>query len=165
MDLFEMLFARALMASGSFAKEEPFGEILTYTCTGGENANNYLNKDSAGNPFRLKKLVMKVTLGDVSSASRMNMTVLSGEHTLGQAYSSYTASGSSNVFTLAAEPDSGYWATWQTAFGAGGPSAISKTPMYNYTDKVEDYPYIDSLRFSNTPLPAGTVIQILGVRA
>lgn len=146
------------------AGEELLEPILSYTCDGTElnDPPFYLREDNNGNPFRLKKLVMLVRLGTVDAAGTFSANALSDAKVLAQAYSSYGASASGQQYELVCRQDGGYWRMEQFPFSSATGS-IGYNHDYDYRTAVSGYPYINCVRLTR-PVPAGTVIQLLGVR-
>lgn len=166
MNLPEILFARA-MGGGSGGASKPLEEIRTYTYTGSETSHTLIDTDSDGNPFKLKRVVLCVTLATVSEAKKLYADLKYGGingTTLGQAYVSFTTSSTGYKCFCFLSQDGGYWRYQQTAFGASN-VALSENVIYSYVNKVEDYPYVDCIDLTIPQLPAGSTMIILGVRA
>lgn len=152
---------------GSGGASEPLEEINTYTYTGSETSHTLIDTDSDGNPFRLKRVVLCVTLATVSEAKKLYAALNCGGRsgtTLGQAYVSFTASASGYKCFCFLTQDGGFWRYQQTTFGSSN-IALSENVVYSYVNKVEDYPYVDCIDITIPQLPAGSTMKILGVRA
>ena len=145
------------------AADPPLEPIRTYTCDGTETTTGafYITEDDDGNPFRLKRLVMRVTLGTVSASGTFSANALSGSKIIAQSYSSYTASASGQRYLLNSRQDGGYWRMEQFGFSSATGN-IGFNNEYSFRATVYDYPYIDRVRLTRA-VPAGTVIELLGV--
>lgn len=153
-------------SSGGGASE-PLEEINTYTYTGSETSHTLIETDSDGNPFRLKRVVLCVTLATVSEAKKLYADLKYGGRsgtTLGQANVSFTTSSTGYKCFCFLTQDGGYWHYQQTVFGSAN-IAINENVIYSYVNKVEDCPYMDCIDLTVPQLPAGSTMKILGVRA
>lgn len=145
------------------AADPPLELIRTYTCDGTETTTSafYITEDDDGNPFRLKRLVMRVTLGTVSASGTFSANALSGSKIIAQSYSSYGASASGQRYLLNSRQDGGYWRMEQFGFSSATGN-IGFNNEYSFRATVYDYPYIDRVRLTRA-VPAGTVIELFGV--
>lgn len=153
-----------VLAAIAGAREDTLEPIRTYTCDGTEGTSFYLNTDDNGDAFRLKKAVVRVTLGAVSAAGTFSANLMSGaSKILAQCYTSYAAAASSYKYICVAEQDGGFWAERQSGTFANTTAALQQHLSYSYFDTAAAYPHIDRLRLTRA-VPAGTVIELLGVR-
>lgn len=148
------------------AKAEPesaLEPILTHTCDGTETSSTYFSTDDNGDAYRLKRAVLRVTLGAVSAAGTFSADLMSGaSKRIGQCYAGYTAASTGYRYLCVAEPVSGYWTQRQTNW-SNGIGTENLQVNYSYVDAEADWPHIDRVRLTRA-VPAGTVIELLGVR-
>lgn len=151
--------------SGSAASDPVLEEIVTVT---GDGTRPMISADKNGNPFSLKKIVVKMTLGaDASAAGNISVQCrpsASVVKNLASLYFPWSASAKAAWTGMGiVEQDAGYWKQHNWGFAAGGYSQIYGSATYCYVDAVSDYPAIGAIYFGSA-IPTGMEIKVFGVR-
>ena len=151
--------------SGSAASDPVLEEIVTVT---GDGTLPMISTDQNGNPFALKKVVVKMTLGaDASAAGNISVQCrpsASVVKNLASLYFPWSASAKAAWTGMGVvEQDAGYWKQHNWGFDANGYSQIYGSAPYCYADAVSDYPTVGAIYFGSA-IPAGMEIKVFGVR-
>lgn len=142
-------------------------EILTIT---GDGTRPFVTTDKNGEPFALKKMVVKAeiteSLGAAGNISFHGMSGTTGTPTsLCSLYFSWSASAT-NKFKAEGVlwQENGFWRQTSYGFSNNGYGAINGTYAYDFALSTADYPAIRAVD-SGSVVPAGITIKVYGVRA
>ena len=143
------------------ALEHPGALELINTVTFDGDTALDISTDSAQRPLRLKRAILRITMGTVASAASITVDAKYANVSVGRWYSSLSAAaGHTGMFCV--WQDGAFWDSQFTSISKNV-GTVSKQPSYTLRS-VQYYPYIDRFESGSRP-PAGTVLEVYGVRA
>ena len=124
-----------------------------------------ITTDSAGQPLKLSRAVLRIKMGTVAAAGSIAIDAKYNGATIGRWYSGLqAATGHTGMFYV--WQDGSFWDSQFTAI-ANNVGTLYKQPAFTLLP-VGRYPYINAVEAgigARVKPPAGTVVEIYGVRA
>lgn len=155
-------FKKFMKAGWSYPVGDGVYELIE-TATVGEAAVFKRTAEPDGTPYAFRSLF--VTVNTNGGAYSGSLYVYNDGAVVGTGY--YGATTAKNKFALEVVPSRGFWLSYIHAATSSGvrydPMSIAHT--YLLSNSVRQYPVIDQLDSGPAAIPAGSVIQIWGVRA